>query len=87
MKFLHYDLGFLNSGAVVIVTLDAQANVQLLDDGNLYAYRSGRRYTYYGGLAKESPVRIGVPHAGNWHVAVDLGGYAGAVNASIRVAG
>ena len=87
MNFLHYDLGFVNQGAVVLVTLSAQANVKLLDESNFRSYQQHGRHEYFGGLAKVSPARITVPRSGNWHVAVDLGGYAGSVKASVRVVG
>lgn len=84
MNFLHYEFQ-LGSDDVVEVTLDKQANVRLLDDINYSHYQRGERHTYHGGLAKTSPLRISPPHAGHWHVVVDLGGYAGTVRASVRV--
>jgi hypothetical protein len=72
-------------GTVVRVELDAQANVMLMDDSNFSSYRSGRQFRYYGGRAKRSPVTLAAPHTGRWHVVVDLGGYAGHVNASVSV--
>ena len=84
MNYLHYDFD-LTEGDIVEVTLDKQANVRLLDAANFSKYRSGEQHRYYGGLAKESPVRIRAPHAGHWHVVIDLGGYAGTVGASARV--
>ncbi|QDU80749.1 hypothetical protein Pla110_24820 [Polystyrenella longa] len=84
MNFLHYEVD-LSTGDVVEVTLDKQANVRVLDEGNYSRYQRGEQHTYYGGLAKESPVRIASPHAGHWHVVIDLGGYAGTVQASVRV--
>jgi len=83
MNFLHYDFQ-LGSGDIVEVTLDKQANVRLLDDTNFSLYKRGKRHSYYGGLAKGSPVRLRAPHAGHWHVVIDLGGYAGRVQASVR---
>ncbi len=83
MNFLHYDLS-LGVGDVVEVTLDKQANVRLLDSINFSNYKRGQKHKYYGGLAKKSPVRIQAPHAGSWHLVVDLGGYSGRVNASVR---
>lgn len=83
MNFLHYDLN-LSSGEVVEVTLDKQANVRLLDDANFSNYKRGARHTYFGGLAKQSPARIAAPHAGHWHLVIDLGGYAGTVRASVQ---
>lgn len=84
MNYLHYDLQ-LGDRDMVVVTLDKRANVQLLDDGNFSNYQRGQSFRYYGGLAKESPVRLRPPHAGHWHLTVDLGGYAGTVRASVNI--
>lgn len=84
MNFLHYEFD-LSANDIVEVTLDKQANVRLLDGTNFSLYKSGRQHRYHGGLAKTSPIRIAAPHAGHWHVVIDLGGYAGTVRASARV--
>lgn len=84
MNFLHYEVD-LRPGDVVEVTLDKQANVRLLDGPNYNRYQIGEQHTYYGGLARQSPVRLSPPHSGHWHVVVDLGGYSGTVRASVRV--
>ena len=84
MNFLHYELS-LSANNVVEVTLDKQANVRLLDNSNYQKYKSGQKHTFYGGLAKESPIRLPAPSQGYWHLVVDLGGYAGTVKASVRV--
>lgn len=86
MRFNHYDLGHLSQGQTVVVTLSGSAaNVRLMDSSNFQNYRSGRRHTYYGGLAKQSPIRLGVPHSGRWHVTVDMQGLRGTVRAGVRV--
>ena len=84
MKYLHQEF-VCAGGETVRVTLDKQANVRLLDDENFRRYRSGGRHDYRGGLVKASPFGLTVPHAGRWHVVVDLGGYAGSVHASIEL--
>jgi hypothetical protein len=84
MNYLHYEFD-LEPNDVVEVTLDKQANVRLLDDADYSAYQRGSEHRYYGGLAKESPVRISAPRAGHWHLVIDLGGYSGTVRASARV--
>jgi hypothetical protein len=84
MNFLHYELQ-LGQHDVVVVTLDKQANVQLMDSSNFDNYRRRERFSYYGGLVKQSPFRLKPPHGGNWHLAIDLGGYAGSVSASVNV--
>ncbi|HEY9598707.1 MAG TPA: DUF1883 domain-containing protein [Cyanophyceae cyanobacterium] len=84
MNFLHYDFQ-LNANNIVEITLDKQANVRLLDDSNFSRYKIGQRHKYHGGLAEKSPVHIVPPHAGHWHLVIDLGGYAGTVKASVKV--
>jgi len=83
MKFLHYSFN-LGSGDIVEVTLDKQANVRLLDPVNFQHYKKGKAHRYFGGLAKVSPLRIKAPHAGRWHLVIDLGGFEGRVKASVR---
>ncbi len=86
MKFQHYDLGHRKAGEIVQVNLSgAAANVQLMDSSNFSSYRTGRRYRYTGGHATRSPVRLQIPHSGHWHVAIDLGGYAGTIRSSVNV--
>jgi hypothetical protein len=84
MKFIHYDFQ-LQPQDVVEVKLDKQANVILMDDIEFSHYKNGQRYSFNGGLAKESPVRLRPPHSGHWNLIIDLGGYAGSVNASVNV--
>lgn len=86
MNFLHYDLQ-LTAHQSVEVTLDKAANVRLLDDVNFGRYRQGAQHTYYGGYSKVSPVSVRPPHAGRWHLVIDLGGYPGTVRASVRTVG
>lgn len=86
MDFLHFDLGQLNRGDVVEVTLRGNAaNVRLLDSSNFSSYRHGSQHRYYGGLAQRSPVCIEVPLSGRWYVAVDMQGLGGSTNAAARV--
>lgn len=85
MQFLHNDLGYLQGGEVVEVTLDKAANVKLMDSSDFSSYSSGRGHHYHGGYVTKSPFRVAVPNAGHWHVAIDLGGYAGSVRAGVRV--
>ena len=84
MNYLHYEFQ-LTTNDVVEITLDKQANVRLLDNSNFSNYKNGRQHRYIGGLVKESPVRLSPSSSGYWHLVIDLGGYAGHVNASVRV--
>ena len=72
MQFIHTDLGQLNRGDVIEVTLSGGANVRLLDSSNFTSYKAGRKHRFQGGLARQSPVRLAVPRSGHWHLAVDM---------------
>ena len=85
MQHLRYDLGTLKKGSTVVVTLQSQANVQLMTSTDYSNYKAGRAYRYHGGRVTRSPFRITVPSNGHWMVAVDLGGYAGRISASVAV--
>jgi hypothetical protein len=86
MQFTYYDLGYRSSGDAVDVLLSGSAaNVRLLDSSNYQNYKSGRPHTYYGGLAKRSPVRLAIPHSGHWYLTVDLQGLRGSTRSSIRI--
>ena len=85
MNFLQNDLGRRERGEVVEVTLSAAANVRLMDSSNFSSYKRRQRHTYYGGYVKRSPYRLTIPSSGHWHVAIDLGGYAGTVRAGVSV--
>ncbi|MBS7699000.1 MAG: DUF1883 domain-containing protein [Chelatococcus sp.] len=86
MNFTHYNLGHVERGSVVVVTLSGSAaNVRLMDGSNFNSYKSGRQHRYVGGLAKRSPVRLPVPHSGTWHVAVDMQGLRGSVRSGVQV--
>lgn len=85
MQHLYFDLKQQRKGSVAVVTLDKQANVRLMTASNYRALKSGRRFSFQGGRATKSPVRLQIPSTGHWFVVVDLGGLAGRVRASVAV--
>lgn len=86
MNFSHYNLGHVNGGSIVEVTLQGSAaNVRLMSSSNFNSYKAGRQHRYYGGLAKRSPVRLQVPSSGIWQVAIDMQGLRGTVRSAVRV--
>ncbi len=84
MEHVHFELN-ANAGQVVRIELNQQANVLLLDPLNYMSYCRGDAYRYHDGLQKVSPAFIRVPHAGHWHVAIDLGGGSGYIQASVQI--
>jgi Domain of unknown function (DUF1883)/TIR domain len=86
MEFTHFDLGNKTRGDIVEISLSGSAaNVRLMDSSNFQSYKNGRQHRYYGGLAKQSPVRLQIPNSGSWHVTVDMQGLVGTVRSSIRM--
>jgi hypothetical protein len=85
MQFIQHDLGYRKGGEIIEVILSAAANVRLMDSSNLNNYKNGRQHHYRGGLARQTPVRLQIPHAGNWYVTVDMQGLRGSVRSSARV--
>lgn len=86
MKFAYTDLKQQSRGTVIRVTLSgAAANVFLVDSSNFSNYKNGRRYRYYGGQARRSPVHLTIPSSGHWYLVVDLGGFPGRVNYGVEV--
>ena len=84
MNFLHSEFT-IGPEDTVEVTLDKQANVRMMDDANFNRYKRGEQHTYHGGLITKSPYRVSPPSHGHWNVVVDLGGYGGTVQSSVRV--
>lgn len=85
MNFLQFDIGNRRKGEIVEITLSAGANVRLMKSSDFTNYKNGRRHQYIGGLAKRSPVRLEIPSAGRWYVAVDMQGLRGSTRASVNV--
>lgn len=85
-QFVQHDLGQRKGGEIVEITLSRNAaNVRLMDSSNFSSYRNRRQHRYIGGLARQSPVRLQIPHSGHWYVAVDMQGLAGSVRSSARI--
>ena len=86
MKFIQHDLGYRRGGEIVEIVLSGSAaNVRLMDSSNFSNYKNGQRHHFYGGLAKQSPVHLQIPHSGTWYVTVDMQGLRGSVRSSARI--
>ena len=76
---------WLEPGDTVHVRLDSPANVLILEDDAYSFYQRGEKYNYAGGWVTKEAVTLWPPHAGSWHVVIDLGGAPGRVSASVQV--
>jgi len=86
MEFIHAR-EYLQGGQSVRVDCDTQCNVMLTDDSNFNSYRTGQRFTCYGGHAQRFPVILTAPHSGHWNVTIDLAGASANIRYSINVIG
>jgi len=84
MKYLYRELK-MSASDILQVTLDKDTCIKLIDPPNYIKYRSGKDYHCYSGLITTSPSYLSVPHAGLWHVVLDLGGYSPHMRASVEV--
>lgn len=84
MNFVWSEANLLSHNKVK-VTISRQANVMLLDRQNFTNYKNGRRFQYFGGYYKRSPVILVPPRPGHWYIVIDLGKYSGTINYSINV--
>ena len=84
MSYLHSQVK-TNPGQAILVNLSGtEANVLVMDEHNFRNYQSRGQFTYFGGHFKRSPAIVRPP-AGDWNVVIDLGGFAGSVQAAVRV--
>ena len=57
MNFTQYDLGQLNAGQTVEVTLSGSAaNVRLMDSSNFSSFKNNQQHRYNGGLVTHQSV-------------------------------
>ncbi len=85
MQYQFYDLGNVERGKIVEVTLGYAANVRIMDSSNYSNFKNGRRHQFIGGYVKKSPYKVTLPNSAHWYVVVDLGGYAGKVKSAVCV--
>ena len=84
MQYLHYSLN-LGIHDVVQVDLKSPAYVRLLTEEQYRAYREGKNYRFFGGMAESSPANIKPPNKGQWHLCIDLGSKEGELGATVHI--
>ncbi len=84
MSYLHYKM-HAGPQHTIHVRLTDTANVRLLDPLNYYKYRAGRPYKASGESSQEVIVNLKPPHAGEWHVIIDLKGQGEEVRAYLEL--
>lgn len=85
MNYLDFDLGSCSAGSTVLVELTGvESDVILLSSVDVNRFKARQRVTYFGGHTNKSPVRLGVPSDGHWHVII-VPGPGGTVRAKAQV--
>jgi hypothetical protein len=86
MNYTHYDLGGLQKGRTVEVTLQGNsANVYLMDHDNMARYIKAQPFQALGGLMTFSPIRLQTIAPAHWHVVIDLPKGHGTVKTAYRM--
>jgi hypothetical protein len=85
MDSLHYNVVTGPGDKIRVYLKGNAANVLVMDGTNFQKYQLGQKYNYYGGYYRRSPVIIKPAVYGPLNVVVNLGGFAGAVNAVVQV--
>jgi hypothetical protein len=80
--FYEMDAGPLS---LIQITLNAPANVLLLDEGNFQNYRDVKRFDYVGGSYTPSTFYLVPPKQQRWYLVIDQRGGPLTVNPLIRL--
>ncbi len=67
------------------VEIDTDANILLINDDALEAYRRHMPFHYIGGGFAHGTHVLGVPYTGRWHVVIDLSGRPGNVQHHVGI--
>lgn len=70
---------------MVQVDLKSPAYVRLLTEEHYLAYREGKNYRYFGGLAESLLANIKPPYQGLWHLCIDMGNKEGELGANVHI--
>ena len=85
MDELHYQIVTGPGDRIRVYLRGNAANVLVMEDADYVNYRQGRAYNYYGGYYTKSPVIIKPRVYGPLNVVINLGGFAGTVNAVVQI--
>ena len=84
-RYTHYDLKELRAGTIIEVSLSAINNVRLMTGANFQRFTELLDFTYLGGVAKKSPIRIAIPETMHWHLVIDADGHNGLAESSVKM--
>jgi hypothetical protein len=85
MRYWFNDMGLIDEGKTVEVTLTDAANIRIMDENNFKLFKKGEPHDFVGGYVKFTPYRIKLPRQAHWYVVADKGGQEGEVNAAVLV--
>jgi hypothetical protein len=68
LRYQYDDLGLLEAGTTVEISLDAPANVLLMDAANFEAYRLGDECGFLGGYYDVTPIFLEVDDDDGWYL-------------------
>ena len=85
MAYQLSQLGHVEQGKVVEISLDYAASVKVMDNANYFSFKKGGKYKYLGAYVKTSPYQVVIPYSAKWYVVFELDGSADKVASSVKV--
>ena len=85
MKYWFHDIGVVDEGNILEVTLDKPAHVLIMDDANYEFFKNRQTYSSVVNKVTESPYKVKLPRSAHWFVVIDLDGKQGTVASSVKV--
>ena len=85
MKFWFHDVGVIEQGKILEVTLDQPAHVRVMDKDNYAFFKNRQSYSSIVSNVTNSPYRVKLPRTAHWFVVIDRDGEPGAVTSSVKL--
>ena len=85
MKYWFHDVGIVEQGKIIEVTLDQAANIRIMDEDNYNNFKNRQSYSAIIYFITTSPFKIKLPRSAHWYVVVDPEDQPGSVVSSVKV--
>ena len=85
MPYQLSELGHVDQGKVVEISLNYAASIKVMDTTNYYSFKKGGKYKYIGEYVDKSPYQITIPYPARWYVVLELDGLAAKVASSVKI--
>ena len=85
MAYQLCELGQVDQGKIVEISLDYSASIKIMDHTNYYNFKKGGKHKFIGGYIEKSPYEVVIPYASRWFAVFDIDGLAEKVCSGVRI--